>query len=86
MQGQVKAKPIIWTLECPTSESLFGLPPNQHYDPVTSDNGDAVTTGPNDPGLAGLTTSNTNAGAAAIRPFQGTYVALSLFGVLLACI
>jgi hypothetical protein len=36
---------------CPTFMSIMGLPENKHFDPVTSQNGDSATSGPNDPGL-----------------------------------
>ncbi|PVF96267.1 hypothetical protein CPB86DRAFT_737163 [Serendipita vermifera] len=75
-------------IECPVSQSLFGLALNAHYDPVTSENGDPATSGPNDPGLAGLNSdSNGSTGAATVtRPFGGVLVVLSLFGVVLACL
>lgn len=74
-------------LICPTNDSLLGLPADTHFNPVTSQNGDALTSGPNDPGLADLhnTTSNSHTpGTNAAYPQLGR--ALPIFPLALASI
>lgn len=56
---------------CPTEFSILGLPTTKHFDPVTSQDGDALTSGPTDPGLAALGHHDpiTNHTSAASRTF-----------------
>lgn len=45
---------------CATNQGILGLSSTLHFDPVTSENGDALTSGPNDPGLEDLLNNFTN--------------------------